>query len=215
MNTRLLYNYKSADDLMDTRITALETMLDRDGNETLDDRISAAVSAAKSELTTTISGNKTELDGKIAALQSQVDGAVNTWFENGVPTLANAPASAWDTDAKKDVHLGDIYYDTATGYAYRFMATESGGTTTYSWGLIKDSDVTKALADAAEAMEVAEACVPLDMDSDNAGCLLMVGDDGIVCTDLPKGIKMTNAAGNKVYWLEIGTGGAIQVSEVI
>ena len=197
MNTRLVYNYKTADTGLDTRITVLENMLHAQGNETLDDRINAAVNTAKSEL------------------QAQIDGAVTTWFENGVPTLANTPASGWSADEQKDVHLGDIYYDTATGFAYRFMAEGTGNEKTYSWGLLKDSDVTKALADSAEALEAIEGCVAIDQEVLNAGHLLVVGDDGMVTTDIPKGILVQDTTGTKTFYLTLDTEGAIAVNELV
>lgn len=63
------------------------------------------------------------------------------------------PVTDWDTDKKKDAHLGDIYYNTVKGYAWRFMKSGS----TYSWERITDTDVTKALADAAKAQDTADS----------------------------------------------------------
>lgn len=88
----------------------------------------------------------------IADLQNQVDGAIETWFYEGVPTLKNAPASSWTTDKEKDTHLGDLYYDNKTGKAYRFAKDGS----TYKWTVITDTDIAKALSDAAKAQETAD-----------------------------------------------------------
>jgi hypothetical protein len=88
----------------------------------------------------------------IADLQNQVDGAIETWFYEGVPTLKNAPASSWTTDKEKDTHLGDLYYDNKTGNAYRFAKDGS----TYKWTVITDTDIAKALSDAAKAQETAD-----------------------------------------------------------
>ena len=88
------------------------------------------------------------------------------------------PVTDWDTDKKKDAHLGDIYYNTVKGYAWRFMKSGS----TYSWERITDTDVTKALADAAKAQDTANSkrrvfystpTVPYD-----AGDLWVQGSDG-------------------------------------
>lgn len=88
----------------------------------------------------------------ITDLQNQVDGAIETWFYEGVPTLKNAPASSWTTDKDKDSHLGDLYYDNKTGKAYRFAKDGS----TYKWTVITDTDIAKALSDAAKAQETAD-----------------------------------------------------------
>lgn len=89
---------------------------------------------------------ETEVDNKLKTMQDEIDGAIETWTGTVVPTLNNEPASKWQNDAAKDKHVGDVYYvvnagNQADGYCYRF--TKSG--TTYSWTLIKDSDVTAAL----------------------------------------------------------------------
>lgn len=88
----------------------------------------------------------------ITDLQNQVDGAIETWFYEGVPTLTNAPASSWTTDKDKDTHLGDLYYDNKTGKAYRFAKDGN----TYKWTVITDTDIAKALSDAAKAQETAD-----------------------------------------------------------
>ena len=88
----------------------------------------------------------------IADLQNQVDGAIETWFYDGVPTLKNAPASSWATDKEKETHLGDLYYDNKTGKAYRFAKDGS----IYKWTIITDTDIAKALSDAAKAQETAD-----------------------------------------------------------
>lgn len=85
-------------------------------------------------------------------LQGQIDGAITTWFYPYVPTLSNVPASGWATDEEKNAQLGDLFYDTATGYAYRFQV--SGGV--YSWAQISDTDITLALQKAQQAQDTAD-----------------------------------------------------------
>jgi len=89
----------------------------------------------------------------LADLQSQIDGNITTWFLGGVPTLANAPVNTWTTTELKNQHLGDIYYDEVTGFAYRFKLVSS----TYSWQKLDDSDITKALSDASKAQDTADS----------------------------------------------------------
>ena len=86
-------------------------------------------------------------------LQDQIDGNIATWFYAGTPTLTNEPAVNWTTTEEKNQHLGDLYYDTNNGYAWRFMVQNGS----YSWGRITDSDVTKALEDAANAQDTADS----------------------------------------------------------
>ena len=86
-------------------------------------------------------------------LQDQVDGNITTWFYSGVPTVSNEPAKDWTTDNEKNNHLGDLYYDKDTGYAYRYSLDNA----TYSWIKITDNDVTQALAIANSAKDTADS----------------------------------------------------------
>lgn len=102
----------------------------------------------------------TELQNAVDDLQSQIDGKVDTWFYSGAPALNKPPVTydgsdpdtGWDTDEKKRNHIGDVYYDTTNGYAYRFIY-ENGA---FSWMLIQDSDVTEALETARKALALAD-----------------------------------------------------------
>lgn len=85
-------------------------------------------------------------------LQSQIDGNITSWFYSGAPTLSNEPAVNWTTNTEKDNHLGDLYYDDVTGYAYRFMVNAS----VYSWQQLSDSDINAALAAANFAQDTAD-----------------------------------------------------------
>lgn len=75
-------------------------------------------------------------------LQNIADAAIETWTGSGVPTSDNLPTSKWNTPELKKQHSGDIYYDTDTGYSYRYGSSDG---TIYSWSRIKDSDITSAL----------------------------------------------------------------------
>ena len=87
-----------------------------------------------------------------AGLQAQIDGNITSWFYGYVPTIANVPASGWNTDTLRNNHLGDLFYDTNTGKAYRFQLVSG----VYSWAMITDTDITKALADAQKAQDTAD-----------------------------------------------------------
>lgn len=59
----------------------------------------------------------TDFNGDIKNLQDQIDGNITTWFYDNDPAINLPPVTDWDTDKKKDAHLGDIYYNTVKGYA--------------------------------------------------------------------------------------------------
>lgn len=104
----------------------------------------------KAEVAKDVSG----LQGQIDSVKAIATSAIETHFGTGVPTATNKPASDWTTADLKNLHIGDLYYDDATGYAYRYMKS---GTGEFSWQRISDSDVTKAIEDAKAAKEAADA----------------------------------------------------------
>ena len=112
----------------------------------------AELTATSESITSTVEktyATKSALEG----LQNIADAAIETWSGRAVPTASNPPASTWTTDALKRQHSGDIYYDMDTGKSYRW-GSEDG--TSYSWSMIADNDITKAIADAAKAQQTAD-----------------------------------------------------------
>lgn len=87
----------------------------------------------------------------LSNIQGQIDGNIQTWSGTDVPTLKNEPASTW-SDEEKATHIGDIYYD-GDNHAYRFRVDDG----VYSWQILTDTDVTKALGDSADAISKANA----------------------------------------------------------
>ena len=110
------------------------------------------VNAALNQQAAEFANIVTRIDGDLSSLQSQVDGSLTTWFYEVAPTLENVPAKDWKTEDDKNVHLGDLYYDTVTGYCYRWQVQNK----VYGWQRITDTDVTKALADAKNAQDTAD-----------------------------------------------------------
>lgn len=94
-----------------------------------------------------------KFNGDISGLKDQIDGAIQTWFYDGIPNALTEPEVNWTTDKDRQTHLGDLYYDNRTGFCYRYM-NQNG---VYSWGRIQDTEVTKALSDAANAQNTANA----------------------------------------------------------
>lgn len=94
---------------------------------------------------------KEYLDSVEKKLQEEIDGAIETFTVSEIPTLNNDPAINWTTDDIKSAHVGDLCYVVNSssdndGFCYRFQYNG----TSYSWALIKDNDVTKAIQDIAE-----------------------------------------------------------------
>ena len=92
------------------------------------------------------------LPGILSEIQSQLDGQIEQFFETYNPTMTNAPAKDWTTTQLKENHLGDLFYNTATGKVFRFVKNGS----TYSWQELQDSEVAQALAIANDALALAK-----------------------------------------------------------
>jgi len=88
----------------------------------------------------------------IEDIQDQLDGNITSWFYEGVPTLNNEPAVNWTTTQLKDDHLGDLYYDTYAGTAYRFIIDNN----VYQWNLLRDDAAAQALSIARAAKDTAD-----------------------------------------------------------
>ncbi len=119
--------------------------------------IKQSAEAIRSEASATYT-TLAKFESATANLQQQIDGAIETFTGSDVPTLNNSPASDWTDDAEKDTHIGDLYVVNADGgdYAGFYYRFEKAGTT-YQWTLLKDTEITKALQDAKEANEKAQA----------------------------------------------------------
>ena len=121
-------------------------------------------------------------DTIIDSIQNAIDGNIETWFGEEEPTLSNEPAVNWTTDEDKNTHLGDLYYSDA-GVAYRFQMEGAS----YVWKMLKDSDITKALADAKAAKDAADAAQEAaDAAADR---LTAWASDGVISPTEKQGIK--------------------------
>ena len=130
------YQYKSADGTYSWS----DVVYDRSSTET-----QSTARAASSSLASYISSN----DEAIESLQNQIDGAVDIWYGTADPTSSTAP---WPSGDDKDIHVGDLYYNTENGHSFRY--TKSGSA--YSWTQIPDSDASAALAAAQDAQATAD-----------------------------------------------------------
>lgn len=94
---------------------------------------------------------------QIKVLQEQIDGQIEAFFGDYIPDSNNEPASTWADDTAKEKHLGDLFYivnnEEYGGQAYRYAKINGE----YKWDYVKDTAVVKALADAAQAQNTANA----------------------------------------------------------
>lgn len=96
---------------------------------------------------------KNYVDGVTKDMQDQIDSKAEQHFYAYDPTLDNEPAKSWTTNEEKEKHVDDLFYNTETGKAYRFMKGDDGS---YKWELVQDEDVTNALEAASKAQDTAD-----------------------------------------------------------
>lgn len=69
---------------------------------------------------------------EVKTVRQAVSEKNGNFYGSKIPTTSNEPASAWTTDDLKSLHVGDIYYDKTTGYAYRYTYKTPGLKITFS-----------------------------------------------------------------------------------
>jgi hypothetical protein len=92
------------------------------------------------------------LPGILDEIQAQLDGQIEQFFYEYDPTTSNAPANTWTTAADKENHLGDLFYNTATGNVWRWVKEGN----VYKWQELQDTELAQALALANEALALAK-----------------------------------------------------------
>lgn len=143
---------------------------------------------------------KNYVDGVTKDMQDQIDSKAEQYFYAYDPTLDNEPAKSWTTDEEKEKHVDDLFYNTETGKAYRFMKGDDGS---YKWELVQDKDVTNALEAASKAQDTADGkrrVFTADASKDehpdppyDEGDLWYTGAEVLVCTT-PKKVGEAYAA---------------------
>lgn len=143
---------------------------------------------------------KNYVDGVTKDMQDQIDSKAEQHFYAYDPTLDNEPAKSWTTDEEKEKHVDDLFYNTETGKAYRFMKGDDGS---YKWELVQDKDVTNALEAASKAQDTADGkrrVFTADASKDehpdppyDEGDLWYTGAEVLVCTT-PKKVGEVYAA---------------------
>lgn len=95
--------------------------------------------------------------GVIDDIYSQLDGKIETWFYDYDPSPSNEPTATWFAEGKMDEHVGDLFYNTASGAAFRFIRRDLGGMRyVWEWQQVSDDAIARALEMAAQAQDTAD-----------------------------------------------------------
>lgn len=157
-------------------------IVDSNGNVTMNGSVSFG---------SNLSGDMANFVNNVTSYMENGDAEVTAWFYDEPPTLSNAPASSWTTNALKDEHIGDYYFDKKNDVAYRFAKKSDG---TYAWVREANTATVEALRAAAKAQDTADGKRRTFVGSSNPTPPYDVGDLWTNGTDL-KTCVMAKAKG--------------------
>lgn len=137
---------------MDTKSVYLDGSVQIGGGKTLNQTFANYLQESKDYSDGKLSDYAETVTGSLGELQDQIDGQIETFYYDYEPTLQNKPASDWTSATERKKHIGDLFFNKTTGYAYRFM--QDGAT--WGWILVQDTDITKAMKAAENAQDTAD-----------------------------------------------------------
>lgn len=137
---------------MDTKSVYLDGSVQIGGGKSLNQTFANYLQESKNYSDVKLSDYAETVTGSLGDLQDQIDGQIETFYYDYEPTLQNKPASDWTSAAERKKHIGDLFFNKTTGYAYRFM--QDGAT--WGWTLVQDTDITKAMKAAENAQDTAD-----------------------------------------------------------
>lgn len=137
---------------MDTKSVYLDGSVQIGGGKSLNQTFANYLQESKDYSDGKLSDYAEAVTGSLGELQDQIDGQIETFYYDYEPTLQNKPASDWTSVAERKKHIGDLFFNKKTGYAYRFM--QDGAT--WGWILVQDTDITKAMKAAESAQDTAD-----------------------------------------------------------
>lgn len=137
---------------MDTKSVYLDGSVQIGGGKSLNQTFANYLQESKNYSDGKLSDYAETVTGSLGDLQDQIDGQIETFYYDYEPTLQNKPASDWTSAAERKKHIGDLFFNKTTGYAYRFM--QDGAT--WGWTLVQDTDITKAMKAAENAQDTAD-----------------------------------------------------------
>lgn len=82
----------------------------------------------------------------LSNISEQIDNQIDVWYRNYNASITKDPTKSWTTNTLKDMHLGDLYFNTDNGYIWKYSITttvkNNVTTTTYFWEELPENDDT-------------------------------------------------------------------------
>ncbi|MCM1165199.1 MAG: hypothetical protein NC401_04200 [Ruminococcus sp.] len=86
----------------------------------------------------------------VSNLETQIDGKVETWFQ------VSDPATSWTTNELKQIHVGDMWYNTNTKELKYYKRLTNNQPYTFGWQLVEDAKAIAAYEAASQAQDTAD-----------------------------------------------------------
>lgn len=79
-----------------------------------------------SEVNTKFSATDKKIEASVETVNQKLEQKNGNYYGTYVPNYSRAPTNSWNSDRLRLTHVGDFFYDTTTGYAYRYIMKKQG-----------------------------------------------------------------------------------------
>ena len=78
------------------------------------------------EVNTRLSATDRKIEASVETVNQRLEQKNGNYYGTYEPNNSRAPTNSWNSDAIRKSHVGDFFYDTTTGYAYRYIMKKQG-----------------------------------------------------------------------------------------
>lgn len=78
------------------------------------------------EINTRLSATDRKIEASVETVNQRLEQKNGNYYGTYEPNSSRAPANGWNSDVVRKSHVGDFFYDTTTGYAYRYIMKKHG-----------------------------------------------------------------------------------------
>lgn len=78
------------------------------------------------EINTKLKTTERKIEASVETVNLKLEQKNGNYYGSYVPNNARAPENSWISDTERMHHVGDFFYDTTTGYAYRYVVKKEG-----------------------------------------------------------------------------------------
>ena len=78
------------------------------------------------EVNTRLSATDRKIEASVETVNQRLEQKNGNYYGTYEPNNSRAPSNSWSSDAIRKSHVGDFFYDTTTGYAYRYIMKKQG-----------------------------------------------------------------------------------------